>query len=156
MTGRDRISPRRAGASPPGRRDNTAGRALDPVDEQRRKRQRSQGRGRRGELLAAWFLRFKGYRILARDLRCPVGEIDLVARRGRTLAIVEVKARPDATAAAEAISPRQRQRILAALGWFLARHPERAQDRIRFDVVLVVPRRLPLHLEDCWQATHTG
>ncbi|MEX1108022.1 MAG: YraN family protein [Dongiaceae bacterium] len=156
MTGRDRIQKRRAGASSPGRRDRNGGRALEPADEQRRKRQHSQGRGRRGEWLAAWFLRLKGYRILARDLRCPVGEIDLVARRGRTLAIVEVKARPDRTIAAESISPRQRQRILAALGWFLARHPDRAQDRIRFDVVLIVPGRLPLHLEDCWQAAHTG
>ncbi|MDZ4738161.1 MAG: YraN family protein [Rhodospirillaceae bacterium] len=148
MTGRDRIQTRRVGSSVPGRRDNR-GRSFDAADEQRRKRQHSQGRGQRGEWLAAWFLRLKGYRILARDLRCPVGEIDLVAKRGRTLAIVEVKARPDRTLAAESISPRQRQRILAALGWFLARHPERAQDRIRFDVVLVVPGRLPLHLEDC-------
>ncbi|MEX0807621.1 MAG: YraN family protein [Dongiaceae bacterium] len=156
MTGRDRFPARRAGASSPGRRDKNGARTSDPASDRQRQRRRSQGRGRRGEWLAAWFLRLKGYRILARDLRCPVGEIDLVARRGRTLAIVEVKARPDRTIAAESIRPGQRQRILAALGWFLARHPERAQDRIRFDVVLVVPGRLPLHLEDCWQAAHSN
>ncbi|MEX2200651.1 MAG: YraN family protein [Dongiaceae bacterium] len=124
--------------------------------QRRRERQRNWGRGRRGERLAAWWLRLKGYRIVACDLRCPVGEIDLIARRGQTLAIVEVKARPDRAAAAEAVSARQRQRILAALGWYLARHPERSQDRIRFDAILIVPRRLPQHIEDCWQGSHTG
>jgi putative endonuclease len=149
MNGRERTRSRRT-ADRSGERGNAR------PDEQRRTRQRSLGRGRRGETLAAWYLRFKGYRILARDLRCPMGEIDLIARRGTTLAIVEVKARPDAATAAYSISARQRQRILAALGWYLARHPERAQDRIRFDAILVVPRRLPRHIEDCWQATHTG
>jgi putative endonuclease len=119
-------------------------------------RQRAQRRGRRGEGLAAWWLRLKGYRILERDLRCPVGEIDLIARRGATLAIVEVKARPAADAAAEAISERQRRRILAALGWYLQRRPELAEARIRFDAVLVLPGRLPQHLAGCWEAPHRG
>jgi putative endonuclease len=137
-------------------RGRTAEQRAEAERRQRRDRQRNWGRGRRGERLAAWLLRLKGYRIVARDLRCPVGEIDLIARRGQTLAVVEVKARPDATAAAEAVSARQRRRILAALGWYLARHPERSQDRIRFDAILIVPGRLPQHLEDCWQAAHTG
>ena len=137
-------------------RARTIARRTEAARRQRRDRQRNWGRGRRGEALAAWLLRLKGYRIVARDLRCPVGEIDLIARRGQTLAVVEVKARPDTTAAAEAVSARQRQRILAALGWYLARHPERAQDRIRFDAILIVPGRIPQHLEDCWQASHTG
>ena len=117
---------------------------------------KAQARGRAGEGIAAWWLRLKGYRILERDLRCPVGEIDLIARRGPTLAIIEVKARPDRDSAAEAITQRQQRRIEAALGWYLARHPALAECRIRFDAVLVTPGRLPLHLEACWPASHTG
>ena len=117
---------------------------------------RAGARGRSGETVAAWWLRLKGYRILARDLRCPVGEIDLVARRGPTLAIVEVKARPDRDRAAEAITPRQRRRIEAATGWYLAAHPALAGCNIRFDAVLVTPGRLPQHLEGCWEASPTG
>ena len=119
-------------------------------------RRNAQRRGRRGEGVAAWWLRLKGYRILERDLRCPVGEIDLIARRGRTLAIVEVKARPAMADAAEAISFRQRHRILAALGWYLQRRPEFAEARIRFDAVLIAPRRLPQHLAGCWEPPATG
>ena len=128
---------------------------MAPTESSRDRRIRAQERGRRGENRAAWWLRFKGYRILERDLRCPVGEIDLIARRGGLLAIVEVKVRPDETRAAEAITARQRRRIEAALGWYLARHPEHANRAIRFDAILVLPGRLPQHLEGCWAAAHT-
>ncbi len=119
-------------------------------------RRRAQRHGRRSEGLAAWWLRLKGYRILERDFRCPVGEIDLIARRGRTLAIVEVKARSALADAAAAISGRQRRRILAALGWYLQRRPQFAEARIRFDAVLIAPGRLPQHLAGCWEPTATG
>lgn len=118
-------------------------------------RQHAERRGRRSEGIAAWWLRLKGYRILERDLRCPVGEIDLIARRGSTLAIVEVKARAGLAEAAEAISIRQRRRILAALGWYLQRRPQYAEARIRFDAVLIAPRRLPQHLAGCWEPPAT-
>src|SRR4029077_9188417 len=71
-------------------------------------------RGRWGERAALWWLRLKGYRILAQDYRSPAGEIDVVARRGSTLAIIEVKARDSVAAAVEAIMPRQRNRIFNA------------------------------------------
>ncbi len=119
-------------------------------------RQHAQRRGRRSEGVAAWWLRLKGYRILERDLRCPVGEIDLIAQRGATLAIIEVKARSAMADAAEAISGRQRHRIVAALGWYLQRRPEFAGARIRFDAVLIAPRRLPRHLAGCWEPPATG
>ena len=80
-------------------------------------------RGRRGEALAAWWLRLKGYRILERGLKSPVGEIDIVACRGRTLAIVEVKRRDDHVAAVDAIGPRQQARIARAAAWLLTRRP---------------------------------
>jgi putative endonuclease len=108
-------------------------------------------RGRRGEWLALWWLRAKGYRILARDYRSPVGEIDVVARRGRTLAIIEVKARDTLAAAIEAVTPRQQRRIVAAARLYLGRHPGHADCTIRFDVILVAPRRWPRHIVDAWQ-----
>ena len=66
-------------------------------------RKRAESRGRRAEWIAVWWLRLFGYRVLARRARQRVGEIDIVARRGRTLAFVEVKARPDRAQAAEAV-----------------------------------------------------
>ena len=96
-------------------------------------------------------LRLKGYRILVRDFRVPVGEIDLVARRGRALAFVEVKARASRAKAAEAITPRQRQRIERAARAFLQQHPGLATLRPRFDAILMVPWRLPHHLPAAWR-----
>ena len=107
--------------------------------------------GRRGEWLAALWLRAKGYRILARHWRAAGGEIDLIARRGALLAAVEVKARPDADTAAAALGPAQRRRIARAARAFLARHPGLARLDLRFDVVLVVPGRRPRHIIDAWR-----
>jgi putative endonuclease len=109
-------------------------------------------RGRWGEVLALWCLRFKGYRILARGYRTGVGEIDIVAVRGRTLAIVEVKARDSVAGAVEAIGERQRQRIMRAARSFVASRPRFAGYAVRFDVVLVTPRRWPRHVADAWRA----
>ena len=108
-------------------------------------------RGRRGERAALWWLRLKGYRILAQDYRSPAGEIDVVARRGSTLAIIEVKSRDSAAAAAEAITPRQRSRIFGAVRLFLVRHPVHAACAIRFDIMLVTPGRWPRHIVNAWQ-----
>jgi len=117
----------------------------------REKRRAAWLRGRSGETLAAWFLRFKGYRVLARDYRTPGGEIDLIARRGRVLALVEVKARPSLEEAAAAIGPRQRERIERAAAIFLHRHPALADCDPRFDAVLIAPMRLPRHIIDAWR-----
>lgn len=107
--------------------------------------------GRMGEARCAWRLRLAGYRIIARDVRTPVGEIDLVARRGRTLAIVEVKARSGA-GAAEALTPRQRRRIVRAAEAFLAAHPTLAALDIRFDLMLVGRGLVPRHLRAAFRA----
>ncbi len=108
-------------------------------------------RGRRAERLAAWLLRLRGYRILARRFACPVGEIDLVARRGDLLAFVEVKRRDSPAAAAEALRPAQRRRIARAAEAFLSQRPELAGLRLRFDLVLITPGRPPRHLTDAWR-----
>ena len=77
------------------------------------RRQAERG-GRRAERLAAWWLRLKGWRILAMRARTPVGEVDLVARRGRVLAFVEVKARATAAEAAIALDDYRLRRVARA------------------------------------------
>ncbi len=106
------------------------------------------GLGLDAETRAAWMLRLKFWRILDRRWKCPSGEIDLVARRGRTLAFVEVKARSDLAAAIDAVTPRARTRIAAAADLWVARHPFYADHDRRFDLVVVVPRRWPKHFVD--------
>ena len=108
-------------------------------------------RGTRAELICLWQLRLKGYRILARRYRAPVGEVDLIARRGGILAAIEVKAREDFATASESIQARQRQRVARALSHFLSSRPDLATLSPRFDVMLVTPRRLPRHLVDAWR-----
>ncbi len=117
----------------------------------RETRRRAYGRGRRAEALAAWWLRLKGYRILVRGFRVAAGEIDLVARRGRLIALIEVKARPSLEQARAAILPRQRERIARAAEVFLQRYPGLADLDLRFDVVLLAPGRWPRHLTNAWQ-----
>ena len=119
-------------------------------------RQAAQRRGRRAEWFAAWRLRLKGFRIIARDLRTPAGEIDLVARRLDLVVFVEVKARGDEAAAAAALKARQRARIGRAAAYFLGRRPDLAACRIRFDAILVAPGRLPLHVIDAWRDSGDG
>jgi putative endonuclease len=101
---------------------------------------------------AAWLIA-KGYRILARRYKSPAGEIDIVARRRSTLVFIEVKARENLDAAAEAISPRQRRRIIAAAQMWLATHPQDVSRDMRFDAVLVAPGRLPRHLQAAFDAS---
>jgi putative endonuclease len=110
-------------------------------------------RGLSAENRAALLLLLKGYRILARRWQSPVGEIDIVARRRRVLVFVEVKARGKLDAAAEAVTERQRRRIAAAAEAWLAAHPRQAYAEIRFDAVLVLPRRWPRHLLAAFDAS---
>lgn len=107
--------------------------------------------GLRAERLAALLLRLKGYRILATRLKTPAGEIDMVARRGNALVIVEVKARADEAGAAEALQLRQLKRLERAAAHFLGRNPALASLDLRFDAVLVTPFRLPRHMKDAWR-----
>jgi putative endonuclease len=110
-------------------------------------RQRAEKAGRWAEHAAALWLFCKGYRLVARRVRTPVGEIDLIMARGRTLAFVEVKRRADAADALAAVLPAQRRRIERAAQWYLARHPAAAA---RFDVVAISPWRWPRHLPNAW------
>ena len=104
------------------------------------------------ESRAALVLMAKGYRIAARRWKTPFGEIDIVARRRRTLAFVEVKARGSADEAAEAVTERSRRRIVAAAELWLAHHPDDATRDIRFDVMLVSPGKIPQHIANAFDA----
>jgi putative endonuclease len=109
--------------------------------------------GLSAESRAAMFLIAKGYRIVARRWRSPVGEIDIVARRRGTLVFVEVKARPSLDEAAEAVLVRQRQRIVGAAQAWLMSHPKDADLDMRFDAVLVAPGKLPRHIPAAFDAS---
>src|SRR6201996_3032425 len=109
--------------------------------------------GLSAEARAAAWLMAKGYRILARRFRTPYGEIDIVAKRRNLIAFIEVKARASLDDAAYAVTPRQQQRIIeAAQAWLIA-HPEHAELELRFDAMLMAPRRLPRHLVAAFDAS---
>ena len=114
-------------------------------------RRRREAAGRTAETMCAALLRLKGFRILARRFRTPVGEIDIVARRGRVVAFIEVKVRGDLATAGESVGPRQRRRIANAARAFLQKRPELQQLDLRFDVMLLAPWRLPLHISNAWR-----
>jgi putative endonuclease len=108
-------------------------------------------KGQVAERFAALALVLKGYRILARQYRTPVGEVDIVAKRGNCLIFVEVKARATERMARESIGTRQQERIARAAEIFVQRHRNHAESDCRFDAVLVLPWRWPHHLENAWQ-----
>ena len=108
--------------------------------------------GLSAESRAAALLLGKGYRILARRWKSPVGEIDIVARRRSLLIFVEVKARDRFDDAAWSVTPRQQQRIVAAAEVWLARNPDVVFEDIRFDAVLVAPGAMPRHIETAFRA----
>jgi putative endonuclease len=114
-------------------------------------RLRAYRRGHRGEWLAALALTLKGYRILARRYRTRLGEIDLIARRGDLVLIVEVKARQTLREAMEAICRESEHRIEGAADLWLSRQQDFGRLSVRFDMVAVLPGRWPVHVENVFQ-----
>jgi putative endonuclease len=104
------------------------------------------------ESRAAAFLIAKGFRILARRWKSPLGEIDIVARRRSLLVFVEVKARERLDDAAWSVTERQRARIAAAAEVWLAEHNDPRIRDIRFDAMLVAPGRIPVHITSAFDA----
>ena len=107
--------------------------------------------GRRGEVLAALWLMAKGYRILGFRLKTPQAEIDLLAVRGRILAVVEVKRRADRLAALEAVGVEQRERLRRAGLAIAAKRPGLAGATVRLDLMALAPGQLPMHIPDAWK-----
>ena len=113
------------------------------------KRQVAEQRGRRAETIAAWWLRLHGWSILARRARVAGGEVDLVARRGHTLAFIEVKQRATEEAAAWSLDAYRLRRVAVAAEQIALRYA-RPGDTIRIDAIYLVPGRLPRHLPNVW------
>jgi putative endonuclease len=109
--------------------------------------------GLSAESRAAAYLVAKGFRILARRWKSPVGELDIVARRRALLVFVEVKARERLDDAAWSVTPRQRARIIAAAEAWLAQFPDERIRDIRFDAMLVAPGRIPRHVTAAFDAS---
>lgn len=123
----------------------------DPVLSPRQKRGAGNyRRGQRAEKWALWWLRLKGYRLIARRWQSRAGEIDLIMTRGDLLVFIEVKQRQSSSLAAESITSRSRQRITRAAEDFLRRHPHYARHRCRFDALLLSPRKWPQHIPAAW------
>lgn len=118
------------------------------------RRRRAERAGRRAETLGIWYLRLKGYRIVRTRYRTPVGEIDIVARRGTLIAIVEVKqrGRADPLGRADALGAVDTRRIVRAAEWFRAHHPRYQGFDFRFDVIAIAPGRWPHHLVNAFSA----
>lgn len=112
-------------------------------------RELAEKRGRKGEAIAAWWLRFRGWRILDQRLKTPWGEVDIVARRGRTLAFIEVKTRTKNTDLATAIDGWRLRRVAAAAEQLLPRYAK-GTENMQIDVILVAPWRWPHHLVNVW------
>jgi putative endonuclease len=113
-------------------------------------REAAEKRGRGAETLACWYLRLHGWRILARRARVRGGEVEIIARRGRTLACVEVKARATAEAAGFALDDWRLRRVVTAAERLAPRYM-RAGDDVRIDALFMVPGRWPRHLANVWQ-----
>jgi putative endonuclease len=107
--------------------------------------------GRRAEAWAAVVLMLKGYRILGFRLKTPIAEIDLLAIRGRTLAVVEVKRRGDLLTALEAVSFDQRERLRRAGAAIALQRPALSGAAVRLDLMALAPGRLPMHIPDAWK-----
>lgn len=113
-------------------------------------RAEAERRGRKGETLAVWWLRLKGWRILARRVKVGVGEVDIVARKGRTVAFVEVKWRRDRAGLDLALDSWRLRRVARAATALSGRFAV-AGDDIRIDAILLAPGRLPYHMANVWQ-----
>jgi putative endonuclease len=120
----------------------------------RRSRQQAHDHGHRAETIALWFLRLKGYRLLARRYKSPVGEIDLIMRRGRTTVYIEVKARALVDDSLFAVTPSQSRRISAAANYYASRDAKVAEGFQRFDIVAVPSYLWPTHIKNAFDGIH--
>jgi putative endonuclease len=116
----------------------------------RQKRVRAYRRGLFAETVAALLLRLKGHRVVAQRYKTPVGEIDLVALKGKRLAFIEVKRRKTKEDAAWTLPAKQRRRIVRAAQYWLAGHPDFAGHDIAFDVILAAPFALPRYITNAF------
>lgn len=113
-------------------------------------RRLAEQRGRDGETRASLWLRAKGWQLLDARVKTPAGEIDLVARRGRVIAFVEVKWRRRRADLDHAIDEYRLARVAAAVEAVAHRYARDGED-IRIDVILLAPGSFPRHIANAWQ-----
>jgi putative endonuclease len=116
----------------------------------KRSREEAHAHGHRAENIALWFLRVKGYRLLARRFKTPVGEIDLIMRKGQTTAFIEVKARTTVDESLYAVTPSQSRRIAQAANWYAAKDETTAKGFQRFDIVAIPSYLWPTHIKNAF------
>jgi len=115
-------------------------------------RRKAHALGLSAESRAAWFLRLTGWRILKRRYKTRAGEIDLIVKKRKTVAFVEVKARKTREAAMDAVTPASQKRITRAAKIFVSEHPKAGFFTLRFDVVIIRPWTLPERIENAFEA----
>lgn len=115
-------------------------------------RRKNERRGRLAERFAAVWLQCHGWTILARRARTGAGEIDLIAMRGKILAFIEVKARPDRDTGVQAVSPYQQARLIRAGAVWRSTHSRYATLQPRYDLIIICPWRWPCHIRGAFQA----
>jgi putative endonuclease len=119
-------------------------------DIRRRRGRLARRDGRRSEWLCALILMAKGYRLLGFRLKTAQAEIDILAAKGGAVAVIEVKRRATLNEALEAVTPRQRQRLMAAARQLAARRPDLADAAVRLDLMALAPGRWPRHIRGAW------
>ncbi len=129
---------------------------------QKKHKKMTYDRGRFAESWTVFFLRLKGYKILAQRFKTPVGEVDIIAYRAKTLAFIEVKARQSERGALESLTPAMRQRIERAASYFMMVEDNKSLKgksyTMRFDLVSVMPFSLAhpffiRHMDNAWCLT---
>lgn len=115
-------------------------------------RRKAHALGLSAESRAAWYLRLTGWRILKRRYKTRVGEIDLIVKKRKTVAFVEVKARKTRQAAMDAVTPASQERITRAAKIFVSEHPKAGFFTLRFDVIIIRPWTLPERIENAFEA----
>lgn len=115
------------------------------------RREEAEARGRRAEALAAWWLRAKGYTILARRVKLHMGEIDLVTRKGDVICFVEVRERATRGEALGCMTPAAWRRTSRAAENWMAERPRFNECGWRYDIIAIAPGYLPSHVKDAWR-----
>jgi putative endonuclease len=117
-------------------------------------RQEAERHGHRAETIALWYLRFKGYRLLARRFKTHAGEIDLIMRRGQTTAFIEVKARTTVDDSVYSVTTHAARRIASAAALYVTRDEIAAKGFQRFDIVAVPSYLWPTHIENAFDGKY--
>ena len=118
--------------------------------KQQNKKIQAYKRGIRREILAGLYLTLTGWRVLAWRWKCPLGEIDLVAKKGKVITFIEVKARQNEQSALDSITAHQWRRVLNAADIFMSQQRQYADCSWRFDAIIIVPRKWPKRFKNMW------